>query len=568
MLDLAELNQNINETMEHRISKSSSRAYRSSYCRFLSFLVQHYPSHCSDAFLQELGPLPSNQEEIVHLVKQKLRKDIKPVRFHTLRATHFLQWLQTLKKQDNSKLSFSGYATHRSGFVNLFSVYDEIIPADISRTLTKYFAGLKRELALEQQDGNGAIKQGKDPMTFELYQFLANRMLCSAEKDMAFAHCYLVTAWNLMCRAGNAFRIRYSHMEWRNDSLVIYFAHQKNDQTGERPRDPRHVFANPFCPAVCPILGLGIWWASFGFNGDGLLFPGNAQYARFQSIFSRMLEKDESTKEKLQVLGVNPKELGTHSLRKGSSSYCSSGSTAGPPPTAVHLRAGWSLGGVQNTYLRYQGAGDMFVGRTTAGLPIETAGFATLPPHFPDADEMVSDAVKMVFPKIPDNLRYVGEFCLASLVYHSNFLKKIMRETSALLTSPLFMKTEPLDSLKKRVKCCRWYRGCRLTTTGIPPYVVIMATIQDAGEKIPQVVHAAVSEAVKDIRESGGISSVTMEKLLDQKFDRAFQEFLNKIGWKPTDETDSTSEEQTESEMPKSKWFFRHGIFFHTPENF
>jgi hypothetical protein len=31
----------------------------------------------------------------------------------------------------------------------------------------------------------------------------------------------------------------------------------KNDQSGERPRDPRHIYANPLMPEVCPILSLG-----------------------------------------------------------------------------------------------------------------------------------------------------------------------------------------------------------------------------------------------------------------------------------------------------------------------
>ena len=46
---------------------------------------------------------------------------------------------------------------------------------------------------------------------------------------------------NLMCRAGRCAVIRLSHLDWINDSLGVYFAQQKNDQTGERPRDPRRV---------------------------------------------------------------------------------------------------------------------------------------------------------------------------------------------------------------------------------------------------------------------------------------------------------------------------------------
>ena len=60
-----------------------------------------------------------------------------------------------------------------------------------------------------------------------------------------------------MSRAGNWFSVCYDHMEWTEDALAIYFAHMKNDQCGERPRDPRHVYANPLMPEVCPVLCLG-----------------------------------------------------------------------------------------------------------------------------------------------------------------------------------------------------------------------------------------------------------------------------------------------------------------------
>jgi hypothetical protein len=62
-------------------------------------------------------------------------------------------------------------------------------------------------------------------------------------------------------------------------------------------------------------------------------------------------------------------DIGTHSIRKGSSTNCASGSTACPSSTAIHLRAGWSLGGVQNTY---ESVSDMYVGRTASELPLDS----------------------------------------------------------------------------------------------------------------------------------------------------------------------------------------------------
>ena len=47
-------------------------------------------------------------------------------------------------------------------------------------------------------------------------------------------------------------------MEWKEDSLQIFFSQMKNDQMAEKPRDPRHVYANPLMPEICPILALAI----------------------------------------------------------------------------------------------------------------------------------------------------------------------------------------------------------------------------------------------------------------------------------------------------------------------
>ncbi|OWY92648.1 hypothetical protein PHMEG_00038264, partial [Phytophthora megakarya] len=86
-----------------------------------------------------------------------------------------------------------------------------------------------------------------------------------------FGHLFLLVCWNLMCRVKSAENIRHAHLAWREDSTIIYFAHMKNDQDGNRPRDPRSVYANPIIPEICPVLGFGIYFAVLGFWQDGKL---------------------------------------------------------------------------------------------------------------------------------------------------------------------------------------------------------------------------------------------------------------------------------------------------------
>ncbi|OWY98832.1 hypothetical protein PHMEG_00030295, partial [Phytophthora megakarya] len=155
-----------------------------------------------------------------------------------------------------------------------------------------------------------------------------------------------------MSRAANTVSSCYQHLEWREDALCVYFAHMKNDQRGVRPRDPRHVYANPIVPAICPILTLD--------PTDAHVFPGNDEYDRFRKILGRdqtLLQISNAVAQMQMTLGLIP-------CGKERRQFYSSGSTACPSAVAVHLRAGWSKGGVQDRYLRHDAAGDMFVGRT------------------------------------------------------------------------------------------------------------------------------------------------------------------------------------------------------------
>ena len=131
----------------------------------------------------------------------------------------------------------------------------------------------------------------------------------------------------------------------------------------------------------------------------------------------------------LRQFGISPEELGTHSFRKGSSTYCSGGSTACPSMVSLQLRAGWAMAGVTGTYLRYEGAGDQHVGRTVSGLPLDHPDFTVLPPHFPIGNSVVFTAIQILFPGIPSTLTRVAELGLASVVYQWPTLNTLLHPT-------------------------------------------------------------------------------------------------------------------------------------------
>ena len=57
----------------------------------------------------------------------------------------------------------------------------------------------------------------------------------------------------------------YDHIWWEEDSMVIVFPTHKGDKDGENSlSSPKHVFANPINPEICPILAFGAYMICLG----------------------------------------------------------------------------------------------------------------------------------------------------------------------------------------------------------------------------------------------------------------------------------------------------------------
>jgi hypothetical protein len=523
---LRALEKKTEERRKQVVSKRSKNVYNGSNLRYLQWLYKMKNHLLTPEFTQSItidtDGIPTRKS-----VKEFLLKgDDFPVKFELLKASDFTVWLTALEEENGGFHSYSTYSSHRSAFLHLFVTYGVTIPADMSKQLGQYLKNLKRGIAKEITDGSGNIKSGKDPLQFSFYRFIAFLFLKENTKEYVFARTFMILCWNLMSRAGNCFSICYDHLEWSEDSLSIYFAQMKNDQGGDKPRDPRHIYANPVIPEVCPILALGIYWMSHSFDKDNLqLFPGSKQYERFRKILKKSAFIDELDEE-MARRGILKESLGTHSMRKGAATYCSSGSTACPPSTAIHLRAGWALGGVQDRYMRYESAGDMYVGRTVSGLPIEEAEFAALPPRFATT-AVIPTAIQLCFPNLPTKLNRVAEFALASVVYHKDYLLRTLPKTHPVMQSALFRSCNLLDELFELVVCDGSDERFPLKSTGIPPHTSLLNKFKRLEEKmdvykqeivsnIENVCPAIMKELKKKSIQAGYVTSDELqEKLME-----------------------------------------------------
>ena len=224
-------------------------------------------------------------------------------------------------------------------------------------------------------------KEGKDPMSMELYKKLCGWLLDWNTSDGVFGHCFLVLTWNLSCHAHNTANIQLCEIEWLStfDAFEIYFAHMKMDQTGDEAKYSHHLYSNPCCPLICPVLALAFYFScccNLPQNGQSWLFPGWDQYQQFSEMLSHLIWDH---KAEVSELGVNPKMIGTHSIRKGAVTYMSS-LCGGPSISSVCVCAGWTMGTVKDVYMWYLSSGHQFVGCCLVMLPLLQMDFASPPP--------------------------------------------------------------------------------------------------------------------------------------------------------------------------------------------
>jgi len=507
---------------QNLVGKKSRGIYGNSMVKFLIWLLENKPELVDPEFALSASAARNKRAFIKKVLHNAPNNP--PINFQLLTAPDFMDWIVTVRKRDGERPGSQSYSSHRTGLFNLFRSFRVTMSTELQSELSNHYKGLKRTVASAIAAGGGKIKSGKDPLAFSLYLFLGLELLVMDSRESVFARTFMILAWNLIARASNTFHVCLNHMEWVEDALAIYFSQMKNDQFAERPRDPRHIYANPLHPEICGILALAIYWCCYNFEDRELqLFPGNNQYERFRKILSRMVLL-EGVAEELEHRAIDPESLGTHSMRKGASTFGASGSTACPPSAALQLRGGWKLGGVLDTYLRYESAGDMYVGRTVSGLPIDQPEFAILPPNFEGADTaVIKNSLCLVFPALPKYLNRVGEFAMASLVYHYKFLQDTLPITHPLFESALFRNKSLYIELKDLVKCELSHEGSSLKGTGIPPHVSILSrlakleetlnkTIQLQNENIKRIIDGVMAKLEEKAVGLGTVTEAGVER--------------------------------------------------------
>lgn len=397
-------------------------------------------------------------------------------------------------------MTFSHISGHKSAIMDYYRSRNWFLSDESKNKMSQFMAGCKRQIAELKEGGEMPMQEGKAPMSSKGYYFLGEKSLKHTE-DMGlgvFAHCFLTLCWNLMARSVSVSHILYDHVSWEEDALVINLGKTKGDQEGKNAFG-RHLYANPRSPSICPILALAIFVFCQGHRvncaaSGRLLFAGNSA-DRTANRFGQWLRNiTVAFEEDIMSLGIIIKDIGTHSFRKGIATILSN-CPGGPTAISIWLRAGWSLGNVQDRYI-YQGAGgDQYVGRAATLLDLNSVDFAILPPHFVDqmhpavSLEEWEDILPGYSTFFPVEFRVVIPYLLSSLVFHKEWLSQELP-----MNHPLFLQRVwtcgILEKLKDAVVTGHFLNtDSKVRATGVPPFVAINHRVNQLECKIECLQH-------------------------------------------------------------------------------
>jgi len=480
-----------------------------------------------------------------------------------LDSDYYLDFLLSRRGKNGSRYcSASGYGNYNSALHEMFRRSNLQYSNDFRDKLTIRTRALARLHQREKEEMGTRLTEGKDPMPFVVYKFLAAKMLESVDKEAIFAHTFMLLTWNLMCRSKNTVNIMFNHISWCSDSIGIQFAHSKTDKEGLEASYLRHIYANSASPEICPITALARYIMVFPECCGGRLFSETA-YDTLRKYLQKLCSKYH---DELMGLGVDSKNIGVHSLRKGAATYACNGTTDAPQIASVCNRAGWTMGKVKDIYIKYDRAGDQYVGRVVCGLDPVRPEFAQTSPFFrinrlsqvptskrffdhattdveldytdnDDSLSLVSSSVlamklKQAYPNLM-TVQYfpLARLFLAALLYSRSFFDNITCKTSIFRFTIFFQPV--FDDIEEKVMVpFPWKKAYYLyweygNLTGIPAHTCIMVEQRKCielmvsyGTMVQKGMQGAVQDCVNGIitelnkrNLSGG--SLTMDMIQD-----------------------------------------------------
>ena len=384
------------------VAKKTKHRYHSTNFHFVLWLHEHHPDYVKVAVREAITIIKATTE---HQPKSKqdaqlrrlivdgyLAKVVKnedeymPIHLdmfvdYKVFAEYIAQKRKTVEGIQKF-LSINSYTSIRSSIVHLFKMSTHSLPPDFNSAMGQFLQGMKRTIVTHKIEQGESMDEGKDAMSVDCLKLLCKKFAEGENAEYHFGWVFLLLEWNLMARSDNIVQLHMNDLMWKDDAMIMYMKKTKTDQLGDNRKVPHHVFFNSVDPYLNVGLALGMYLLTnpkILSDVNSQLFPGSNQYHRYATILKKVITENS---EEFLAIGVKPQDIGTHSARKGAATLAASGCTVSPSMAAICNRAGWKLGGSRDKYIKYESAGDQFLGRTVCGLDSTGMEFSVSPPFF------------------------------------------------------------------------------------------------------------------------------------------------------------------------------------------
>jgi len=404
-------------------------------------------------------------------------------------------------------------------------------PLEVEQVLKQQVQSYKRDVGEKKRKGIMSMKEGMTSYNITGYITICkyfSRLKPEGHRSpwMAgiVAQLFTKLSVNTIGRSDNIGDINLKAIDWENDAMTLAFATTKSDVEGEDTSDKKRLYANPFLPETCVILGLAIYtWVKNRTNEtSSFLFQGENQHTRYGNLLHNALLKIPDTID----LGCKRQDIGTHSNRKFAESTSVS-KPDGPKWHHVCLRAGQSVGRTQDSYMVAEIDGDSLVGRTVAQLQFNADQFDCLPPRFDQEalTQIVNHGWSKLLPSYnlyPQSFQRVIPKLLASLVYHhfnNDGLKRIVDDSHPIYSTPLFTLHENkalLEELKNKILLGHYHcPRTEMSAQGIPGFIVVQRELRDLRDEYRRTCRLNEEQYRKLSEELQQVSNLLPQRVVD-----------------------------------------------------
>jgi hypothetical protein len=439
------------------ISERTKERYHSTNFHFVVYLSEKYPNTLHPDLIPQINEVKTRglservqEKELRSLIQgnwliplNSATHERCPICLDQLSYDIVARYMYEKKHADGSYYNASMYEGIRSSIMYLFKVCN-VSPPDDFQKLNRLLKALKRAIVSHKVAHGRSLEEGKRVMSLSCLRLLCQIFAGSSNDEYFFAWPFILLEWNLMARSDNIVNLHVNDLSWTDDSLNAKMKKSKTDQEGNNAKVAHHMYFNSADPFLNIGIALGIYFFLNGTlitNPNSLIFPANNQYHRYSDILSKVVAKNAS---KFAQVGIAPGDIGTHSARKGAASLAASGCTIAPSMASICNRAGWSLGGTRDKYIKYENAQDQFLGRVLCGLNVLGPEFSTSPPFFDvTADELMDIDLKLreVIPNghtMSASTYEVLRMCYASIVFHYDWLNDVLHPSHKFRSHPVF----------------------------------------------------------------------------------------------------------------------------------